>query len=250
MNRLVLLPLLAWAAAPAASPSTPRPPLVRVVARNYAFETQASVPGGLVTLRLVNRGQEPHYARLLRLGPGRTLADFVALRQQGGRGAEWLVPAGGVAPVSPGDSADLTLTLTPGRYVLLCGYPARDGRPHMDLGMMRELVVGEAPRSPARQPREDVRLRVTDGSLQFSEPLAPGRHVVQVENDGSQTHQVLLARMPDGVTLADEKRWFDGGFRGERPGRPAGGVIELGRGQRVWLAMDFPPGRYALLCRV
>ncbi|HEX6746143.1 MAG TPA: hypothetical protein VF092_02430 [Longimicrobium sp.] len=248
MNALALLPLLASAAV-ATDPAPPRPPLVRVVATNYAFQAPETSPGGLVTVRLVNRGQEPHYARLLRLAPGKTLADFAALRRQGRGAADWLVPTGGIAPVSPGDSADLTLTLAPGRYLVICGYPGREGRPHVDMGMMREIVIAAAPRARPVQPREDVRLRVTDGTLAWSEPLAAGRHVVQVENDGTQMHQLLLARLPEGTTLEAEKRWFDD-FRGERPGRPAGGVIELRRGERVWLALDLPPGRYALLCHV
>jgi uncharacterized cupredoxin-like copper-binding protein len=250
MNPLARLPVIALAWFATGRPQEPpRPPLVRVVARNYAFEAPQRVPGGLVSVRLVNAGQEPHYARLVRLTDGKRLGDFLALRQQRRGAAAWMVPAGGLAPVSPGDSAELTLTLAPGVYVLLCGYPGRDGQPHMDKGMVREIEVGAGPASPPRQPREDVRLRVADGAFAWSEPLTAGRHVIQVENVGSQTHQVLLSRLPAGTTLDAEKQWFSD-FTSERPGHPAGGVIELSRGQRVWLTVDLPPGRYALLCHV
>ena len=60
----------------------------------------------------------------------------------------------------------------------------------------------------------------------------------------------LLVWLQDGRSLAAEKRWFEQGFRTARPGAPAGGVIELRPGERVWLTVDFVPGRYALLCAV
>lgn len=244
MITLGLMPLLLASALPSQQP----PAVVRLVARNYSIEGPAGVAAGLVAVRLVNRGQEPHYARLLKLAPGKSLADFAALRQQGGRGAEWLVPAGGVAPVSPGDSAELALRLDAGRYVILCGYPGRDGRPHVDHGMMTELVVGPAT-SDATPPSHDLELGLGDGSMTWSAPPSGGRHTILVTNTGTQTHQALLSRLPDGRTLADEKAWF-ADFRSERPGAPAGGVIELRPGERVWLTIDLPPGRYALLCHV
>ena len=250
MNTLALLPLLASAAL-AGPPEPPRPPpLVRLVAREYAFEAPPRIVGGRKRFRLVNRGTQPHYVRFLRLGTGKTLADFVELRRQGRGSAEWFVPAGGIAPVAPGDSVDLVMSLPPGRILVICGYPGADGRLHEDHGMMRELGVGSPPRLPTTAPEEELTLRLKDGALEWSETPTAGRRTVLVENTGTQTHQALLARLPAGRSLADEKAWFAQGFRTARPGAPAGGVIELAPGQRVWLTVDFVPGRYALLCHV
>ncbi|HEU4559970.1 MAG TPA: hypothetical protein VFS20_19125 [Longimicrobium sp.] len=250
MNTLALLPLLASAAL-AGPPEPPRPaPVVRMEARNYAFQMPSRLPGGTKRFRLVNRGTEPHYARFLRLEQGKTLADFVELRKQGRGSADWLTPAGGIAPVSPGDSADLVVSLPPGRYLVICGYPAPNGRPHVDHGMIGQLSIGSPPRLPTAAPQEELTLRLSDGALSWSAPPTAGRRTVRVENTGTQTHQALLALLPDGKTLADEKGWFEQGFRTARAGAPAGGVIELRPGDRVWLTIDFVPGRYALLCHV
>jgi hypothetical protein len=114
--------------------------------------------------------------------------------------------------------------------------------------MLTELVVDLA-NGDATTPRHDRELRLGDGSMMWSAPPGAGRHTILVTNTGTQTHQALLARLPDGKTLADEKAWFSD-FRRERPGAPAGGVIELRPGERVWLTIDLPPGRYALLCHL
>lgn len=250
MNPLALLPLLASTAL-AGPPEPPRsPPLVRLVAREYAFEAPQRIVGGRKRFRLVNRGTQPHYVRFLRLEGDKTMADFVELRKQGRGSAEWIAPEGGIAPVAPGDSVDVVMSLQPGRILVICGYPGPNGRPHVDHGMMREMGVGSPPRLAATPPEEDLTLRLTDGALQWSGTPTAGRRTVMMENTGTQTHQALLARLPGGKSLADEKAWFEQGFRTARPGAPAGGVIELQPGQRVWLTMDFVPGRYALLCHV
>lgn len=250
MNTLALLPLLASAAL-AGPPEPPRdPPLVRVVARDYAFEMRERIAGGRKRIRLVNRGTEPHYVRFMRLATDKTMADFAELRRQGRATAEWLTPAGGIAPVSPGDSADVVMSLPPGRILVICGYPDRAGRPHVDHGMMRELGVGSPPRLAATSPHEELAVRVTDGGLSLWGAPEAGRRTVRVENTGTRVHQALLVRLPAGRSLADEKRWFEQGFRTARPGAPAGGVIELRPGERVWLTVDLAPGRYALLCAV
>ncbi|HET7230223.1 MAG TPA: hypothetical protein VFJ16_09485 [Longimicrobium sp.] len=250
MHILALLPLFASAALAATPEPPPPPPVVRLVAREYAFEAPPRMVGGVKRFRLVNRGTQPHYARFFRLEDGKTLADFAELRERGRGSAEWLTPAGGIAPVAPGDSMDLVASLPPGRILVICGYPGADGRPHVDHGMMREFFVGSPPRLPVTEPGEELTLRLADGALTWSAPPTAGRRTILVENTGTRPHQALLSRLPAGKSLADEKAWFEQGFRTARPGAPAGGVIELPPGQRVWVTLDLRPGRYALLCHI
>src|SRR5947208_15560245 len=54
------------------------PSLITITATDYAFGVPDTIPAGLTTFRLVNQGKELHHANLVRLGAGKTVADFQA----------------------------------------------------------------------------------------------------------------------------------------------------------------------------
>lgn len=230
------------------------PRVVRLVAVNYAFQMPPHVMGGDVTVRLVNRGTEPHYAAFYRLGERRSVRDFLAWRASRTPPPSWLASLAGPAPVMPGDSTDLRMTLAAGRYVVMCGYPGASGRQHADDGMVRELMVGAAresrtPNGPngPRARTGDARLVLGDSTFSLVARLRAGRRTLVVENHGAAARQALLVRLPEGVTLDDEKRWFDTGFRGARDGLPSGGALVVAAGGRAVVTRDFASGRWAVL---
>ena len=222
--------------------------VIRVIAANYSYRLPERAPGGLVTIRLVNLGSEPHYARILRLAEGKTLADVVAWRKRQAPLPEWLTRASGPATTAPGDSTEMTARMEPGTYVLLCTYPTAEGMPHADLGMLAELQLEPAANRP--DPRTGTRLQLEDYSFSVPHPIRQGGWTVEIANRGRAVHQVLLVALPEGATAEQELAWFRGGSRGPRPGTPKGGVIELGPGQRVWLRTRLAPGHYLALCAI
>src|SRR2546429_48973 len=60
------------------APRAAGPSLVTITATDYAFGVPDTLPAGLTTFRLVNQGKELHHANLVRLGEGKTVADFQA----------------------------------------------------------------------------------------------------------------------------------------------------------------------------
>lgn len=234
---------------------SPNVPVVRLVAREYAFTAPARVPHGLVRIRLVNRGKVPHYARLVRLDSAKTMADVVAWRRTGGRTPGWFVPVGGPAPVSPGDSADAAAVVQPGRHVVICTYPTPGGKSvHIDSGMVREIVVADSTDS-ASAPNATIANLEADAEVVLGEygfsplpTLRPGPHQIRVTNAGLFPHQVLLIRLPDAVSDRHEMAWFRDNYQTERPGRPSGGLLELPPREVGWFAVSLRPGRYLLLC--
>lgn len=92
------------------------PARVQVAAKEYSFTlSRLHVRAGQATIELANFGQDPHDLRLQRAG-----AKHIA----------------GLGTVSPGQLADLTLKLAPGRYSLWCSIAN-----HRQLGMRATLTV-------------------------------------------------------------------------------------------------------------
>jgi uncharacterized cupredoxin-like copper-binding protein len=118
---------------------------------DYAFELPRDLEAGthLVTVR--NNGRQSHELVITQPAPGRSAADVAkwAEHMQGPPPAHFL---GGVTAIAPGQTNVLSLTLTPGRYALLCFVPdAKDGKPHVAHGMLRDVEIPGAARTSARQ---------------------------------------------------------------------------------------------------
>jgi hypothetical protein len=221
--------------------------VLRLEATNYAFAAPRSL-SDVGAVRLVNRGAEPHYALLFRIDSTRTLADFLAWRAQHAPAPPWLTMLTGPGPVSPGDSADVELVLAPGRYVVMCGYPAADRTQHVDKGMLTLVEVRPTRPSPAnRATTWTRRIALTDSAFRLDAPARAGRVRIAFANAGTSVKQALLVRLPPGGSVDDETRWFDSGFVGVRPGAPAGGVLRLAPGETVVATVTLRPGRYAVL---
>lgn len=92
------------------------PARVQVVAKEYSFGlSRLHVHAGEATIELANFGEDPHDLRIQRAG-SRHIA--------------------GTPVVAPGQVADLTVNLPPGRYSLWCSIAN-----HRTLGMHATLVV-------------------------------------------------------------------------------------------------------------
>ena len=96
--------------------AVPAPARVQVVAKEFSFSlSRQHVRAGSAVIELANFGQDPHDLRIQRVG-----ATHVA----------------GTPVVAPGDRADLTVRLVPGRYSLWCSVAD-----HRQRGMRATLVV-------------------------------------------------------------------------------------------------------------
>src|SRR5437867_11275912 len=154
--RRLALASLAWAigcsrpASQAAGPS-----VVTITATDYAFGMPDTIPAGLTTFRLVNQGKELHHASLVRLGAGKSAADFqaglAAAMKSHAPPPSWMTFTGGPNAVTLGDTGVATETSEPGSYVLVCWIPSLDGVPHVMKGMMHPLTVGPAVAPPTAE---------------------------------------------------------------------------------------------------
>lgn len=248
------MPVMAQSPLAASRPQAPGPALpastiaganvVDIVASDYAFDMPASIPAGLTTLRLTNKGNELHHVYLVRVEAGKSSADVMVWFKAGGPPPAWLKPVGG-----PNASATATLftsTLEAGKYVALCVIPSPGGPPHVMKGMIKDFTVTPSSRTAAA-PRPTVTLALNDYGFDFSKPLTAGKHIVAVTNTGRQPHEFFFARLVSGKTPMD-MAMFAENPKGAPPGMPMGGITDILPGATVYLEVDVAPGEYGFMC--
>lgn len=248
---LALLPLVACSRKPA-PPATPN--VVAITATDYAFQAPDTVPAGLTTFKFANQGQEPHHVVLMgaRADAGKTMADLDSAMRMEGPPPAWLTLPGSPGITIPGDSGNVTTTLEPGQYVLVCYISSADGQMHLMKGMFRPLVVTAAVAGAAAPPDPvaDIVITEKDYDFELSQPLTAGAHTIQVVNAGPQIHEVTVELLAPGKTLADYQAWVAGGLKGPPPTRPMGGFIGPNPGKHGWFNVTLVPGTYLLTCLV
>lgn len=139
--------------------------VIEITANEFAFTSPEVVDAGLVTFRLVNRGNQLHHLQFVRLARGKTIADILALPvlSRTGPFPDWMTDVVGPNPSVLGRSTDTTVQLDPGSYAIICLIPGSDVLPHTLNGMIRPLAVLSAvdPR-PTAVPASDVSVTLKD----------------------------------------------------------------------------------------
>ena len=224
-----------------------------IKAADYSFAAPDQIEAGLVKVTLVNDGQEPHHAQLVRLNDGVTLGQFQAALQEGEAAAFPLVTlVGGPGLVDPGLHSQVTLDLAPGQYVLLCFVPSHDGMPHLAKGMVKPLEVVAATdqaQVAVPQPQADARVKLLDFAFVLPSAIKAGQQVWQVVNEGQQIHELMVVKLATGKTLADVQSFLHAPT-GAPPFSQIGGFQAITPGQTGWLNLDLTPGEYVALCHV
>jgi uncharacterized cupredoxin-like copper-binding protein len=226
------------------------PHVVNVKALDFKFEAPASIPSGTTTFRLQNVGKEPHHLWIVKLAEGKTPADFNKAMKSWGSALKmpaWAIDVGGPNTAGANESAEGTMTLEPGTYMLVCWVPSPDGMLHVMKGMVKPMTV-TAPATAAAEPTADITMMMDDYTFELSKPITPGRHTIRFENRAAQAHEAVIARLLPEKTLAQAVTWLNAGQSGPEPVVLLGGASGLAKGRHMFITADFQPGHYALLC--
>lgn len=228
-------------------PSSTRPVqlperVIEVNAGDYFFEAPDTLDAGVVTLRLWQRGRDFHNLELVRLDSGHTLAEWhraaVAHHLP-----SWAVNLGGPGFAQPGGSANATLLVEPGTYLLTCSVGSArtvDSLYHVWRGMVRPIHV-RASRLSREMPRPDIVARITDGGVEFSGTMEDGRRLLRVENADTVVREFSVTHVLPGHTVAEALAWR------RRMGTPepdtlVGGLADLAPGRVLLTTITFHPG--------
>jgi len=227
--------------------------VVTVTANEYAFDMPTSIPAGLTTFRLVDKGKEPHHLFVMKLEQGKKASDlFAALKAMGPAGGPppgWMRVVGGPnSPVPGGGEANATLVLEPGEYAAFCVIPTPHGAPHFMMGMIKGFTVTPSVARAAALPKADLTITLKDYDFVLSRPLTSGRHVIAVTNAASQPHEVVINRFGPGQTNAKFAAWGEKPEGKTVPSQPMGGLTDIPPGKTVVIEGNFPPGRYGFVC--
>ena len=127
---------------PARGPSAKAPVAdLSLVLDDYKFELPSVPSAGKYTIKVENRAAQPHEIFVVRLNAGVSAEQL--LQGMMSPKPEFKGEAlGGTTVIQNGGVNYMTLDLTPGTYAFYCFVPdAKDGKPHVAHGMMREITV-------------------------------------------------------------------------------------------------------------
>lgn len=242
------------------------PTVVPVSSANYTFHAPDTVDAGWTTFQFSHNGEDVHYAHIVQLDSGGTVKELLdayaeAIRTSAAR-PKWIKRFGGPGGVAPGGSSAVTQNLEPGSYVWICPVEDTAGHPHFAKGESKAFVVRAAtnPAGQASPPVASAVIRLMDFTFAVDSQLTAGRHMIRVENTGSEPHDLVMMKLAPGETL-EQVRSFLNPERARRPGEAgqplpplkslellAGGIAVIAPGMHVFFQADLTPGEYLLVC--
>jgi hypothetical protein len=248
----LVVPAVGIAQAPAARTAPkrvadgPASGVITINAWDYFYEAPNPIPGGVVTFRLVNKGQDFHNVWIVKIDEGYAFSDFMRSMGPGRTVPGWLTGLGGPESPEPGQESRLTVELPPGRYALACLLPAKEhGTTHIAKGMFLPLTVTKG--GARRAPVGDIAVRITRDGFAVPASVTAGTHTLAVYSESPTPRGFRLARMADGKSATDAAAWIAAGQSGPAPFSLVGGTTPMAQGAAVWMPFNFSKGQYALL---
>lgn len=210
---------------PGEAPGQERAETVSVTATDFAFEHPANIQAGPVELQLTNRGKTQHVLILARANPGATLdeAREALLSGEPPRGTPPYSFVPGVAEVSPGQAGNSSQVLQAGQYIMICPIPDADGTPHFAKGMVSTFEATGA--GGGSLPTAEATVTAQEFAFLNVPQLGAGEHVIEMRNAGKQEHELNLAELAAGKTVADIVEFMKQPPAGPPPMTLRGGVI-------------------------
>lgn len=116
------------------------PQTVDLAAVEYEFQgVPETLEAGEVTFVLENEGQEDHEIGMVRIAGDIAVEELLRLPED--ESEQHIAEDMGHTFAKPGQSAQFTANLVPGRYGFACFVEAPDGEPHAIKGMFGEFTI-------------------------------------------------------------------------------------------------------------
>jgi uncharacterized cupredoxin-like copper-binding protein len=230
---------------------------IQFIATDYAFAGPKTAEAGPAVVTLVNNGREGHQLGLFLMKDGvqaSTVLGAFAAEENLEAGRPYGTWIAGPNAAAVGSRSSVVTELAAGRYIVACLIPSEDGQLHAMKGMLAELVVtepeGGTPTTEA--PDQELPL-VTLTEYQFELPADfTGRGSVVIENQGTEVHELVIAKLKPGKTANDLIAYeqLPRPRTAESPSTDIAGTTFLDPGQTARLDLDLEPGKYLAVCYI
>jgi hypothetical protein len=241
--------LFGFTASPSPATKPSAPPVVNIVARDFAFDPIPDAPSGIVEIRLRNEGPSIHHAAIYKLLAGKSADELIAALKNPGPPPSWAVPVAGPNAPAPKEYSNVTTRLTPGNYTVLCFVSAGGSPPHFMKGMFRGFKVVAA-KNTAVEPKTDLTVTTFDYGFKLSKAPTAGAHTVLITNAGKQQHELELIQLAPGKTVAQMLAWIDSDMKTPPPGKPMAGIVGILPGGHASFDVTLTPGEWGVICFV
>lgn len=239
----------------------PSYPEFTVIATDSGFEIPATVPAGRVLVTFENHGSVGNGLFFWTLEDGLTAEELAVIlppREPASSGPAPEIFYDANMPGAPGyaeagESSQAVINFAPGNYAVLTeegGWPTP----------FEAVADGGSPVAvDASEPVSSAVIELVDYAfVGFPDDARAGQAVWKVVNDSDEPHQLIIGKVPDGMTLRQVLLGFvpppDGTPDPDRMTRDQfhaiGGVEIMSPGHEAWALLDLTPGTHAAVCLV
>ncbi|HET8855032.1 MAG TPA: hypothetical protein VFM60_03815 [Salinimicrobium sp.] len=167
-----------------------------------------------------------------------------------------IIFSGGVGIISPGETAQTTVYVEPGTYLVEC-YVKTEGIFHP---MKKQVIVKESAANEV-PPTAQVNLNISkDGGIEMKEEPVAGLQTIAVHFVDQGTHEhflghdVHLVKLEKDADLEALNSWMTWttpeGLNTPAPVRFLGGAQEMPAGKTAYITVNLEPGNYAWISEV
>jgi hypothetical protein len=259
--------------------------VIEIITENMDFQMKDTIPSGWNTFRYKNQSDQTHFVLIDKYPEGKTSADAekvvapvfdkaMKLINEGkteegfaefANLPDWfseVVFMGGVGLVSPGQVAETTLSLKPGKYMMECYVKMENGIFHTSMGMTKDLVVSDL-NSGNTEPSADIEIEIsgTEGII-YTDSIGVGKHTFSVlfkdqkAHENFVGHDVNLVKIEESESLEALEKWMNWADpNGLIEPAPAGitfmgGTNDMPAGSKGYFHAELEPGNYVLISEV
>ncbi|GAA4307795.1 hypothetical protein GCM10023115_37800 [Pontixanthobacter gangjinensis] len=262
------------------------PEVVNIITNAMEFKTKDTWDAGWTTVKYRNNSNETHFVLFDKYPEGKTIEDakkevgppfqegmdlinegkFEEANRAFGKLPEWFQEVqftGGVGLISAKSTAESTIYLEPGTYIIECYVKMANGVFHNMQGMAKQIDVVASDDKEAKEPQADYSIRVNnENGIIMDERVSPGKKTFAVKYEGQKVHEnyvmqdVHLVWVDQGADMAKLNNWMNWADpKGLQTPSPEGfkflgGMQEMKEGKTGYFTAELRPGNYALVSEV